>query len=88
MVGITPGEHVFRVEMYELWSSEEKLTAASKEVTIDYVPMRREDRLIAVPIMKRAVGADLEIVSDSEKASYREIEKEMKRDSESKRNHW
>jgi hypothetical protein len=70
--------------MFELWGSEERLTTASKEVTFDYVPVKREDRLIRVPIMKSVAGADLDIVSETQKNIYHEIEEYMKRDSESR----
>ena len=88
MGGIPAGNHVFRVEVYELWSSGERLTSASKEAAVDYAPVRREDRLISIPIVKRAAGADLEVVSESEKAVYREIDGEMKLESDSRRDHW
>jgi hypothetical protein len=88
MTGISKGQHTVRVEMYELWSSEEKLTSTSKEATIEYVPVRREDRLVKVPTVKSAAGEDLAIISDSEKNIYREIEKEMKRESDSRRDYW
>jgi hypothetical protein len=88
MTGIGKGQHTVRVEMYELWSSEEKLTSTSKEATIEYVPVRREDRLVKVPTVKSAAGEDLAIISASEKNIYREIEKEMKRESDSRRDYW
>ena len=88
MKGISSGSHTIRVEMYELWSSGEKLTSAYREVTFEYVPMRREDRLIEVPIIKSIAGTGLTIVSNNEKSIYREIEKEMKRDSVSRRDSW
>jgi hypothetical protein len=88
MTGIEQGPHILRVEMYELWSSEEKLTCTSKEVTVAHVPLKREERLVRVPIVKSVTGADLEIVSDSQKNIYREIEAEMKKESFSKRDHW
>lgn len=88
MTGIGKGQHILKVEMYELWSSGEKLTSASKEVTIEYVPIKREDRLIKVPIIKSVAGAGLVIVSESEKTIYREIEEEMKRGSLSRRDNW
>jgi hypothetical protein len=88
MTGIGKGQHILRVEMYELWSSEEKLTSTSKEVTVEYVPLRKEDRLVRVPIVKSSAGADLAIMSDTEQNIYREIEKEMKRESDSKRDYW
>jgi hypothetical protein len=88
MTGIGKGQHILRVEMYELWSSGERLTSVSKEVTIDYIPVRREDRLIRVPVIKSAAGADLAIITDSERSIYREIEKDMKEESVSRRDHW
>jgi hypothetical protein len=88
MKGISSGAHIIRVEMYELRSSGEKLTSASKEVTIEYVPLKREDRLIEVPIIKSIAGTGLAIVSDHEKSIYRETEKEMRRDSFSRRDNW
>jgi hypothetical protein len=88
MKGITGGPHTIKAEMYELWSSDEKLTNASKEVTIEYVPMKREDRMIRVPIVKSVAGTDLAIVSDSEKNIYREIEEDMKKETISRRDTW
>ncbi len=88
MTGISEGKHVVRVEMYELWESGERLRGTSIEATIDYVPVKREDRLIRIPIVKAIEGADLDIVSDTQKNIYREIDKEMKRESESRRDIW
>ena len=88
MTGIAEGQHTLTVEMYELWSSGEKLTSTSKETAIDYVPIRKQDRLIKVPMVKSVAGADLAIVSESEKNLYREIEKNMKKDAASKRDGW
>jgi hypothetical protein len=88
MTGISQGQHQLRVEMYELWSPSEKLTCTSKEVTLEYVPLKREDRLINVPIIKSVAGADLAIVSDAEKNVYREIEEEMKKEAASKQDKW
>jgi hypothetical protein len=88
MTGIGKGQHILRVEMYELWDSGEKLTHASKEATVEYVPLRREDRLIKVPIIKNVAGKDLAIVSEAEKNIYREIEDDMKKESFSRRDNW
>ena len=74
--------------MYELWSSGEKLTCTTKEVTVNYVPINREDRLIKVPIVKSIAGADLMVVLDSDKSIYREIEETMKKELASKRDEW
>lgn len=88
MTGIGTGQHIIKVEIYERWSSGEKLTNASKEAAIEYVPLKRDDRLIKIPIIKSVVGAGLVVVSESEKSIYREIEEEMKRDSLSRRDNW
>ena len=88
MTGIEQGKHLLKVDMYELWSSGEKLTCASKEATIEYVPVKKEDRMIPVPIVKSVAGADLSIVLESEKTIYREIEAEMKKETISKRDKW
>jgi hypothetical protein len=84
MKGISAGSHTIKAEMCELWAEDEKRTSTSKEVTIEYVPMKREDRLIKVPIVKSIAGNDLAIVSDSEKNIYREIEEDMKKEAVSR----
>ena len=88
MKGITAGSHIIKVEMYELWSSGEKLNYISKEVTVEYIPKSREDRLIRVPIVKSIAGTGLAVVSDSDKSIYHEIEETMKKEMVSKRDEW
>ena len=88
MKGIGAGPHTVTVEMCELWGSEEKLNCTSKEVTIDYVPLRREDRLIKIPIVKSIAGADLEVASQSEKGIYQEMEESTKKEIASKQDKW
>ena len=88
MRGICAGQHVIRAEMYELWNSEEKLILESKEVKINYVPVRRQDRYIKIPIVKKVEREDLEIVSEPTRVVYRQIEKEQKEELLSKRDEW
>jgi hypothetical protein len=88
MNGIPAGKHSIKVELYELWSSSEKLLQTFKEVTVNYVPLTREFRLVKVPSIKSFVGADLAIVSESEQDLYREIEKTTKKEQLSKRDDW
>ena len=88
LTGIAGGQHSLRVEMFEVWSSGEKLTNASREVTVEHVPLRREDRLTRVPIVKSVAGADLAIISEAEKTMYREIDENMKKDAFNKRDKW
>jgi hypothetical protein len=59
-----------------------------REVTVQYVPQTRESRLIKIPIVKRVRGGDLDVVSESDKNIYREIEETMKKESDSKRDEW
>ncbi len=87
MRGIGAGQHSIRVEMYELWGSEEKLTCASKEVAIDYVPVRRQDRYIKIPIVKNP-AAEIDVVSEPLREIYREIEKDQKEEAAGKRDEW
>lgn len=87
MKGISAGQHIIRVEMYELWYSEEKLTCTSKEVTIEYVPVRRQDRFIKIPIVKNPAG-EIDVVSEPERDVYREIEKDLKKELIGKRDEW
>jgi hypothetical protein len=88
MKGIPAGQYVIKVEMYEFWSSGERLSQAGKEVIVDYVPLTRESRLINIPIVKSVAGADLTVVSEVEKEIYSEIEKQAKREEISKRDNW
>jgi hypothetical protein len=88
MKGIPAGPHIIKVEMYELWSSGEKLSQTFKEVTVDYVPQTRESRFVKVPSVKSVAGKDLAVVSESEKDIYRGIEKTMKKEQLSKRDDW
>ena len=88
MKGIPAGNHNIKVEMYELWSSGEKLLQTFKTVTVDYVPINRESRLVKVPCVRSVIGADLAVVSELEKDLYRDIEKTTKKEQLSKRDDW
>ena len=88
MRGIEAGQHIIRAEMFELWDSEEKLTVVSKEVTINYVPVRKQDRYIKIPTVKKLAGEDLKVVSEPTRDVYREIEKEQKEELLNKRDEW
>ncbi len=88
MTGIPPGPHVLKVELYEPWSCADKLSSTSKELSIDHVPLRREDRLVRVPIVKSYEGTSIAIVSDSERSIHHELEEETKREAISQRDKW
>jgi hypothetical protein len=88
MKGIVAGEYGIRVEMYEPWSSGEKLNFNSKEIIVQYVPQTREARLVKIPTVKSVAGSDLTVVSSSVKNIYREIEQDQKQEAISKRDEW
>jgi len=88
MKGLAAGSYKIRVEMYELWSDGEKLSFTSKEAAVEYVPKTRADRLIKIPIVKSFGGADLAVVSESDKNIYREIEETNRNESATKRDQW
>ena len=88
MKGIIAGEYPIRVEMYEPWSSGEKLNFAFKEITVHYVPKTREERYVKIPTVKSVAGNDLAVVSSSVKNIYREIEQDQKQEAISKRDEW
>ena len=88
MKGIAAGSYLFRVEMYELWSSGEKLNFNEKEIVVQYVPQNRESKLVKIPTVKTDAGAGLTVVSSAAKSIYREIEEDLKKESTSKRDEW
>jgi hypothetical protein len=85
MNGIGAGDYLIRVEMYELWSSGEKLNFTSKEITVTYMPHNRAERLVKIPTVKSVAGADLTVVSSSTRDIFREIEQDQKHEAKSKK---
>jgi hypothetical protein len=88
MKGIVAGEYLIKVEMYEPWSSGEKLNFTAKEIIVQYVPQTRASRLVKVPTIKSVAGTDLTVVSSSVKDIFREIEQDQKQEAISKRDEW
>jgi len=88
MSGIREGDYVIRAELYELWNTTEKLNFTAEEVIVHYVPITREERLVKIPTIKSVAGADLAIVSPSAKEIFSEIEQNLKKESESKKDYW
>jgi len=88
MTGIGSGQHLLRVEIYELWSSGEKLNFTAKEITVQYVQQTKASRLVKIPTVKSGAGTDLTFVSSSAKIIFREIEQDQKQEAISKRDEW
>jgi hypothetical protein len=88
MRGISAGKYLVRVEMYELWPSKEKLSFVSKEIITDYIPKKRESRLVKIPIVKNVTVSNLTVVSSNEKSIYLDLEQDLKKESLSQRDQW
>ena len=88
MRGIETGKYLLNVEMYELWSSSEKLNFASKQIVIKYVPQTRESRYKKVPTIKTVAGNDLTVVSSKAKNIFNKLEQNQKKEEISRRDEW
>jgi hypothetical protein len=88
MHGISAGTYTVKVEIIERWNSGEILTIAFKEAQLNYIPLRRQDRLIKVPTFKSIAGENLSIASEADKSLYHNIIQELKKDLTSKRDQW
>lgn len=88
MRGISAGNYLIKVEMYELRSSNEKLNFTSKSIVIDYVPQTRESRLVKIPTVKSVASSNLTVVSSSKKGIYRDLQQDSKKESINKRDEW
>jgi hypothetical protein len=88
MKGIVAGDYAIWVEMYEPWSSGEKLNFTFKEIAVQYIPQTREARYVKIPTVKSVAGSDLTVVSSSAKNIYRDIEQDQKQEAISKRDEW
>lgn len=84
MTGIPKGEHVVKVELSEKWETGEILAYASKYVVVQYSPVRREDRYVKVPLVRKIDGA-FRIVLPEEKELYEALEKGHRDELNSKR---
>jgi hypothetical protein len=88
MKGIAAGNYLIRVEMYELWSPNERLNFTSKEIEVQYTPQTTESRLVKIPIVRSVADTDLTVISANARNIYREIEQDLKKESISKRDEW
>jgi hypothetical protein len=88
MRGITAGVHNIGIEMYGLWDEGEKLCRTYSEQPINYVPWKRQLRLVKIPSVRSVAGADLAVVSNNQREIYSDIEKTVKKEQDSKRDNW
>ncbi|MDR0373330.1 MAG: hypothetical protein LBI79_07240 [Nitrososphaerota archaeon] len=88
MKDIQPGEHTIKVEMSERWGSTgEKLISTTQYVIVQYVPVRRQDRYVKVPIVRKIEG-DFRIILSEEKELYQQFQKNRHQELNSKKDHW
>jgi hypothetical protein len=88
MKDVSAGVYKVRVEMYEVWSSGERLSQTSRETTVDYVPLTRQSRLVRIPTVKSVAGADLAVASSQEKELLSEIKDAAKKEQLSRRDNY
>ncbi len=50
--------------------------------------MKRADKLVRVPFVKRVAGSDLTVSTGAERQIFRELQEEIKREEEERRDHW
>ncbi|NLF88984.1 hypothetical protein GX563_09210 [Candidatus Bathyarchaeota archaeon] len=84
MTGISAGEHVIKVELSEKWMTGEVLAYASEYVVVQYSPVRKEDRYVKVPLVRKIDGA-FRIVLPEEKELYDALEKGNREEANAKR---
>jgi len=82
--GMPPGIHTVKIELCDLFSP----SCASKETTIEYKPLTKEERFRIIPTVKKTEGVDISIVSNDEKEVFREIEDALRKEQISKRDKW
>ena len=87
MKGICPGPHTIKVEMFERWSTGEKLTGASRYVIVEYSSTRKEDNYVKVPFVRKIDGA-FRIILPQEKELYQQLERNQRQELDSTRDHW
>ena len=88
MRGLSAGTYLIRVEMYEPWSSDEKLNFTLKEIVVDYIPQTKESRLVKIPTIKSVAGSDLLVISSTAKDIDDEIDESQRKESINKRDQW
>ena len=82
--GMPPGIHTVKIELCDLFSP----SCASKETTIEYKPLTKEERFRIIPTVKKTEGVDISIVSNDEKEVFREIKDTLRKEQISKRDKW
>ncbi len=88
MKGIAKGTYALKSELYEQGQSAERNCETSKEITLEYVPQTREERLIKIPSVKSTAGADLTVATKADTEIIDEIEDKLRKEQLSRRDNW
>lgn len=88
MTGMREGDYAVRVEIYELWDAKEKINFNSEEKLIHYVPKSRQELFVEIPTIKSVPGADLTVLSAKTKELLSELDQNLKRESENRKDYW
>ena len=86
MISISPGEHTIKVEMYEP-AKGQKLYASSKYIVFTYSPVRKEDRYIKIPIVRKIAG-EFRIILPEEQDMLKDLERSQHEEQKNKRDQW
>jgi hypothetical protein len=84
MKGIIPGPHAIKVELSERLITGEVLASVSKYIIAQYKPIKKEDRYIKIPIVKKIEGA-FRIILPEEQELYRNLEESKRQELKSQR---
>ena len=87
MKGLDIGFYTIKVDLCELLPFGMG-TCSSREIAVRYLPSKKEERYIKIPIVKRFEGQALEVMSESDKNIYRDIEQTIKKELASHQDEW
>ena len=88
MKGVASGNHQITIKLWGLWDSQERLCQTQREISINYQPQERRPTLVKIPSIRKVIGGDIAIISPSDKKVYIDLEKNAKKESQSKKDKW
>ncbi len=88
MSGVAAGKYAIKVEMFEPWGMNEKLSYAIGELLVNYLPKTRQSRLVRIPSIKSVAGADFSVVSSEDRTIYADFDQSRKEENRSRRDEW
>ena len=86
--GISPGLHLVKVEMNDLWSFKKEQVYAIQEITVEYQQENRKKRLRKILLVIKVEGQGIVIISSKENDINKVIGVNLKRYLFSKKDTW